>query len=104
MDAKKRKRLEAKGWKVGDAQEFLGLSDAEAAYVEIKARLAIALAKRRKSAELTQTELARRMGSSQSRVAKAEAADPNVSVDLLVRSLLASGATRADVAKALAAH
>lgn len=101
MDARKRKRLEAKGWTFGDAKEFLGLSDAEAAYVEVKARLAVALTKRRERQGVTQVELARRMGSSQSRVAKAEAADPSVSVDLLLRSLLAIGATPADVARAL---
>lgn len=101
MENRKKKKLEGRGWKFGTAQELLGLTEAEAAYVEIKARLAVALARRRKLAALTQTELARRLGSSQSRVAKAEAADPNVSVDLLVRSLLAAGATRADVAKAV---
>jgi transcriptional regulator with XRE-family HTH domain len=43
--------------------------------------------------------LAHRLGSSQSRVAKLEAADRSVSLDLIMRSLLAIGATATDIAK-----
>ncbi len=100
MDSAKRKRLEAKGWRVGDAQEFLGLSDAEAAFVDIKARVAMAFAERRR-AGYTQIEAARLIGSSQSRVAKMEKGDPSVSLDLLVRALLALGATTGDLTAAL---
>jgi hypothetical protein len=32
----KQKRLQAKGWKVGTVKEFLGLSNEEAAYIELK--------------------------------------------------------------------
>lgn len=100
MDAAKRKRLEAKGWKVGDAQGFLGLSDAEAAFVDIKARVAMAFAARRR-ARFTQVEAAKLIGSSQSRVAKMEKGDPSVSLDLLVRALLALGASTKDLTVAL---
>jgi transcriptional regulator with XRE-family HTH domain len=51
---------------------------------------------------LTQSELAKQLRSSQSRVAKMEAADPTVTLDLLMRSLLHLGATPKDIAKALA--
>jgi ribosome-binding protein aMBF1 (putative translation factor) len=91
MDGNKRKRLEAQGWKVWSVQGLLGLSDEEAAFIEIKLTLAQRLRERRRTLNITQTDLARRLKSSQSRVAKMEAGDPTVSLDLLVRSLLALG-------------
>ncbi len=94
----KRKRLEAKGWKIGDTRQFLGLSDQEHAYIELRLRLADGLRRRRVDRGLTQTELARAVRSSQSRVAKMEAGDPSVSVDLLLRALLALGASNRDLA------
>ena len=92
MERTKLKRLEAKGWKVGTVSELLDLSTEETAYIELKLQLARSLQKRRKAMKLTQTALARRLKSSQSRVAKMESGDPSVSVDLLIRSLLALGA------------
>ena len=101
MDARKKKRLEAAGWRVGSTQEFLGLSSAEAAYIELKIALSDKLKERRQRQRVTQQELARVLGSSQSRVAKMEAGDPTVSLDLLMRALFALGATRKDVARAI---
>jgi ribosome-binding protein aMBF1 (putative translation factor) len=101
MNTAKRKRLEKDGWKVGTAQEFLNLSPEEAAYVEVKLNLARVLSNRRKSLRLTQVALAKRIKSSQSRVAKMEAGDPSVSIDLLVRSLIALGETPTALQKAL---
>ena len=89
----KRKRLEAKGWKIGSAKEFLGLSSEEEAYIEIKLRLAESLREQRLRRQMTQSDLAKAIKSSQSRVAKMEACDGTVSLDLLVRSLLALGAS-----------
>jgi DNA-binding XRE family transcriptional regulator len=94
MNNTKRKRLEAKGWKTGNVQEFLNLSAEEAAYIELKLTLSKNLQEYRKTKRLTQTELARRIKSSQSRVAKMESGDPSVTVDLLIRSLFALGATK----------
>jgi ribosome-binding protein aMBF1 (putative translation factor) len=94
-------KLEKKGWKVGTVQEFLGLSDEEAAYIEVRLRLAAALRKRRQQKRLSQTELANHIGSSQSRVAKMEAGDPSVSLDLIIRSLLALGTSSRDLARAI---
>ncbi len=91
MKATKRQKLEAKGWKVGSASEFLGLSTEEAAYVEMKLALSRTLQSKRRKKGLTQHQLAQLLRSSQSRVAKMEAGDPSVSLDLLVRSLLALG-------------
>jgi DNA-binding XRE family transcriptional regulator len=87
----KRKRLKARGWKVGSAKDFLGLSDQEAAFIELKLRLASSLRSIRQRRGLTQIDLARVLRSSQSRIAKMETGDPSVSLDLLVRSLLALG-------------
>lgn len=101
MDESRRKRLEEAGWKVGSVQEFLGLSDEEAIFVELKLALSESLRERRAAQGITQAELARRIGSSQSRVAKMEASDQSVALDLLVRGLLATGATRQDIAAAI---
>jgi predicted metal-binding transcription factor (methanogenesis marker protein 9) len=101
MDTAKRKRLEKAGWRVGTAQEFLNLSPEEAAYVEVKLNLAKQLSRRRKSLRMTQIAVAKKIKSSQSRVAKMEAGDPSVSIDLLVRSLLALGETPGNLQKAL---
>lgn len=102
MDEAKRARLEEAGWKIGSAAEFMGLSDEETAFVEMKLALSDTLRERRTQQGLTQVELAKRLGSSQSRVAKMEAGDPTVSVDLLLRALLATGATRKEIAAAIA--
>jgi DNA-binding XRE family transcriptional regulator len=101
MKATTRAKLQAAGWTVGDATDFLHPSPAEAAYVELKLSLSLLLRRWRSTRKLTQTELAKRLGSSQSRVAKMEAGDPTVSADLLLRSLLALGATRKDIASSL---
>lgn len=101
MDAAKRKRLRKSGWRIGTAKEFLELSHEEASYVELKLRLASQLHERRRSLGLSQVGLAKRIRSSQSRVAKMEAGDPSVSIDLLVRSLLALGDTPAALKKAI---
>ena len=103
MNQSKRKRLESKGWKVGSVQDFLGLSNEEAAYIELKLALAKNLQKRRRTLKITQTDLAKRLRSSQSRIAKMEAGDPSVSVDLLIRSLLALGVSKQSLRKNLPA-
>ena len=94
----KKKRLEAKGWRVGTVQEFLDLTPEEAAFIELKLRLSESVRNRRKRKKLSQTAFAKLINSSQSRVAKMEGGDPSVSVDLLIRSLLALGATEEDIA------
>jgi len=102
MRSSKRRRLEAKGWKVGSASEFLGLSHEEVAYVEIKLRLAQCLRDRRLRRRMTQLDLAKAIKSSQSRVAKMEAGESSVSLDLLVRTLLALGTSSSDLRRLLA--
>src|SRR5882672_1051621 len=101
MKLEKKKRLEAAGWRVGTVSEFLGLTDEEAALIELKLDLARAVKTERVRRRLTQDELGKLLGSSQSRVAKMEAGDPTVSIDLLVRSLLRVGVTRRELVRHL---
>lgn len=99
MRESKRKRLKAKGWTVGSTKDFLDLSREEEAYIEVRLRLAEGLKQRRVRRRLTQVDLAKAVQSSQSRVAKMEAGDPSVSLDLLVRSLIALGTSSKELAK-----
>jgi len=100
----KRRRLEARGWKIGTTQEFLRLSEEEAAYIDLKVRLATGLRERRRRRSLTQADLAKRLQSSQSRIAKMEAGDPSVSLDLLIRSLLILGTSRRELSRIISAR
>jgi len=102
MDKKKQERLSAGGWNVGQAAEFLELTPEEAEFVELKLALSSTLRARRTDQGWSQGVLAERIGSSQSRVAKMEASDPTVSMDLLIRGLLATGASKKEIASAIA--
>lgn len=101
MKKETRDRLEKAGFRIGSVKEFLQLSDEEVAFVELKLALATFLREVRNRDGVTQTEIARRLGSSQSRVAKMEAADPSVSIDLLIRTLLALGVSRQRVGQVI---
>jgi predicted XRE-type DNA-binding protein len=103
MKAKKKKKLKAAGWRVGTASEFLDLTPEEEALIEMKLALAEYLRKKRQKERMTQTQLAKLLGSSQSRVAKMEAADAAVSMDLLVRGLLVLGVSPKQVARIIGA-
>ena len=100
----KKRRLVARGWRIGGAKEFLGLTAEEESYIDLRLRLAAGLRKRRIRRKLTQAGLAKAVRSSQSRVAKMEAGDPTVTLDLLIRSLLALGASRSDLAKIISSR
>jgi DNA-binding XRE family transcriptional regulator len=97
----KQAKLERKGWKFGSAGEFLGLSAQELAYIELRLALSDTLKSKRVSKKLTQAELARILNSSQSRVAKMEAGDPTVSIDLLIKSLLALGVSKKELGRSI---
>ena len=101
MRQSKQKKLEAQGWKVGSATDFLALSPEEEAYIELKLVLSTMLKQQRTKKRLTQNDLAKLINSSQSRVAKMESGDPSVSIDLVIKALLSIGATNKDLAKAL---
>lgn len=102
MEKVKRAKLEAAGWAVGTPKEFLNLSSEDEAFIEMKVALAATLRQRRVEQRLSQVAAAKRLQSSQSRVAKMELADKTVTVDLLIRSILKLGGTREMVAAALA--
>jgi len=102
MRSDKRDKLERAGWKVGDTKEFLGLTEAEAALIDVRVSLARELKRRRLERNLSQAALARRLRSSQSRVAKMEAGDPSVTIDLLLRSLFTAGSTSSDIGRVIA--
>lgn len=104
MKTDKLARLQAAGWKVGGAEGFLQLSEEEARLVALKLSLINAVKKSRIKRKLSQIDLAQRMKSSQSRIAKIEAGDPSVSLDLIVRALIASGATTRDIQAAFTAN
>lgn len=99
MKTSKRKKLEAAGWKVGSASDFIELSAAEAMLVNMKLALAKKVKELRQSKKITQNELAKMIGSSQSRVAKLEIADRSVSMELLIRTVATLGASRAQIGK-----
>ena len=101
MDQVKKERLEARGWKVGTVSEFLGLTPEENALIGIKLALSRSLKARRQKV-MTQVELAKKIHSSQPRVAKAENGDASVSIELLIRAMLATGATLQEIGKLIA--
>ncbi len=101
MKQTKRRKLEAKGWKVGTVADFLGLSPEEEAFIEMKLSLSKSLREMRRRKHLSQIEFAKLIKSSQSRVAKMEAGEASVSIDLLIRSLLALGASQKDLARVI---
>ena len=101
MQTNKRKKLEAASWRIGSAADFLGLSKEEAAYVELKLKLGNCLKAIRQKRHLSQEALAKRLKSSQSRVAKMESGDRSVSIDLLIKSLLELGVSNKMIGKTI---
>ena len=97
MDAQKRAALEAAGWKVGDAADFLGLTEEEQQIIEFRLTVGRGVRRLRESQHLTQQQLAERIGSSQSRVAKIEAASNEVSLDLMLRGFFSAGGRLSDL-------
>jgi DNA-binding XRE family transcriptional regulator len=101
MERAKRERLEAKGWRVGTVSEFLELTPEETILIEIKLALSRSLKERRQKL-MTQVELAQKVQSSQPRIAKAENGDASVSIELLIRAMLATGATPQEIGQVIA--
>lgn len=101
MDRVKRERLEAKGWKIGTVSEFLELTAEENAFIEIKLALSRSLKERRQKV-MTQAELAQKIHSSQTNIINAENGDASVSIELLIRAMLATGATPQEIGRVIA--
>ncbi len=89
MKNDKIKKLKSRGWSVGNTQDFLGLSNAEMELIDLKIKGSAMLREQRKRYGLTQTDLAKLIGSSQPRIAGMESGEPNFSFDLLIKALLA---------------
>jgi len=89
------------GWVEGSVKEFFDLSDADLEYLETRRALSRMLKDLREKLHLPQMQVATRLRTSQSRVAKMEKADRSVSADLLLQSLFRLGAKRKDLAKAI---
>jgi len=102
MTKSEQDQLQAAGWRVGDASDFLELSTEETAHIELVLSLASSLRRRRLALGWTQARLARKMGSSQSRVAKMEAGIAGTTADGLIRALLAAGCTFAEIGSFIA--
>jgi DNA-binding transcriptional regulator YiaG len=101
MNKQKRKRLEAKGWKTGTVTEFLGLTPEDEAWIEMKRALRDKIVELRTAQRLSQTEFAEKLGTKQPRVSKIESGDKSVGYDLLMKSLLALGATPSEIGAAI---
>lgn len=91
MDMDKRKALEAAGFRLGDAADFLDLTEEERMLVELRVKLVEIIRRRREESNLSQKQVANRIKTSQSRFAKIEAAAPDVSLDQMFRALFAVG-------------
>ena len=99
MNTARKARLKHAGWRVGTAEEFLGLSREQAQLVEMKLALGEFLRRHRERRHLTQEALAEKLGSSQSRIAKLEAGVRGGTLDLLFRALFATGVKTDDIAR-----
>lgn len=102
MKQTKPQRVKQKDWKIGSVSEFLGLSPEEETYIELRLALSRSVKERRNKKSLTQKQLATKIGSSQSRIAKLEAGNKSVSLDMLVRSLFALGASMEELSEIIA--
>lgn len=101
METTKQSRLEAAGWKIGTAADFLELTPEESTIVEMRVMLSRHLKERRKGL-MTQSELAAKISSSQPRIAMAENGDSSVSIELLIRAMLATGASAQEIGQIIA--
>ncbi len=101
MEEKRKKKLESKGWVVGDVDEFLDLDQADLAIIDMKLALADTIVEKRKARKMTQAKLAETIGSSQSRIAKVEHGDPSVSLELMMRALIGLGSSRQEIGRAI---
>lgn len=99
MDKKRKQQLEEKGFLVGSAADFLGLSPEEEAYIDIRLDISDMVKAQRTKRGWTQKQLARTIGSSQSRIAKLEGGDPGISMDLMIKALLQLGTSKKQIGK-----
>lgn len=104
MNKEKRKKLEANGWKVTSVAEFLELTPDEEKIIELRLTLSDVLKRQRLVSNLTQESFAKMLGTSQSRIAKMEAGDKSVTLDLLIRSIFKTGVNIRELSKMIATN
>lgn len=97
MRPKKQLALESAGFRIGDAEDFLELDKEERKLVELRVALSKTVRRLRERSGLTQQQLATKLRSSQSRIAKLEAASSDVSLDMLFRGLFTMGGEIDDI-------
>jgi DNA-binding XRE family transcriptional regulator len=100
MESIKQKQLEQAGWQCGSVADFLELTPEEVAIIEIKLALSRYLKARRQDS-MTQADLAAKIQSSQPRIAKAESGDGSVSIELMMRAILAMGVTPQEIGQVI---
>jgi ribosome-binding protein aMBF1 (putative translation factor) len=101
MDKKRKQQLEEKGFRVGSTADFLELSPEEETYIDIRLDISNLVKSQRAKRGWTQEQLARAIGSSQSRIAKLEGGDPGISMDLMIKALLRLGTSKKQIGKLL---
>ncbi len=95
------KRRKGTTWVETDVQELLDLSAQDLVIVEFRAALALALQQARKRQKLTQETAAKTIGTSQAQVARMEAGQSSITIDRLIKALIALGVSRPTIVKAL---
>ena len=95
------KRRKGKTWVETDVEELLDLSAQDLVIVEFRAALALALQQARKRQKLTQENAAKVIGTSQAQVARMEAGQSSITIDRLIKALIALGVPRPTILKAL---
>jgi DNA-binding transcriptional regulator YiaG len=97
-----RKKADVKDhWVEGSVQDFRQLSDADMEYIEMRLAASRYLKSIRQAQNMTQKMVAMKLHTSQSRLAKMEAGDSSVSLDLLFKSLFSLGVSRKKLVRAL---
>jgi len=98
MDKKVQSALEEAGYRFMDAADFLELTEEERQLVELRMVIRRKIRFQREKLNMTQQQLAKKMNSSQSRVAKMESGASDVSLDLMFRGFFAAGGRLSDLA------
>ena len=101
MDILQKERLELTGLESWYNFRIFGANAGRNALIEIKLALSRNLKLRRQKL-MTQVELAQKIQSSQPLIDRAENGDASVSIELLIRGMLGTGATLQEIGKVIA--
>src|ERR1700730_7479285 len=91
VKAEEKDPVEGPGVWVGGAEDFLGLTKSERVIVDFRLDLSRRIKEARERRGWSQASLARAMGTSQPRLSRIEAGYPDVTIDLMLRALVAAG-------------